>query len=189
KYRTDLDEAIHELTALELEDRVLPYHVSDVLEKITQMLRMESEITRMFVELGDEQDLPGRQLDSLTAGLDSEFDWLVEDYKKDPAADREEIKEKILSLPSQELHSTGSIMAPLGYEDEMLDSFLTARGYRLLNKMPRLPDAVIERLVERFDTLEHLLEAGEEELKEVKGVGEARASTITSGLRRLENRV
>ncbi len=51
--------------------------------------------------------------------------------------------------------------------------------------MPRLPAAVVDRLVEHFGTLQKLLAAGIDDLQAVEGVGESRARTVREGLSRL----
>ncbi|MFP4646713.1 MAG: DNA integrity scanning diadenylate cyclase DisA, partial [Candidatus Acetothermia bacterium] len=164
QYRNDFDEAIRELTALELDGRVLPFHVANVLRRIAQMLDLRDEIRRMFVELGEEKDLPARQLDNLLVGIEREFHLLIKDFQKDLEKSPEEIQPKILDLSADELLSTENIMGPLGYEDEELDSFLSSRGFRILNKIPRLPNPVIERMVEEFDNLDEVLKVDKERL-------------------------
>lgn len=189
KYRTDYDDAIRELTALELDDRVLPFHVANVLRRTAQMLQLEQEIERLFVELGEEQDLPSRQLHNLMIGIKKDFVNLIRDFRQEDTPNPQEIQEQILSFSSEELLSTEKVMAPLGYDDDELDQFLTSRGYRLLSKIPRLPSAVIERLVDEFDSLTNIAQTDQEKLQEVKGIAEARANNIKAGLRRLEQRV
>ena len=63
--------------------------------------------------------------------------------------------------------------------------FLTARGYRLLAKVPRLPESVIESIVERFATLQKIMRASIDDLDDVKDVGGTRARAIKEGLSRL----
>ena len=58
-------------------------------------------------------------------------------------------------------------------------------GYRLLSKVPRLPGAIVDRLVEHFGSLQKLLAANLEELMDVEGVGEGRARAVREGLSRL----
>jgi len=188
QYRSDYDEALGELTALEFDGRVLPYHVATVLRRIAQMLEMKKEISRMFVELGQEKDLPERQLENLLVGVEQEFKFLIKDFQHHDQKP-EDVKKQIRKLSSEDLLATEKTMAPLGYEEEDLDSFLSSRGYRLLSKIPRLPMPVIERMVKEFENFEAIWEVSKEELKEVKGIGEARANTIKEGLRRIENRV
>ena len=51
--------------------------------------------------------------------------------------------------------------------------------------MPAAPAAVVDRLVEHFDTLQKLLSASVEDLQMVDGVGELRARSVREGLSRL----
>ncbi|MBI1843077.1 MAG: DNA integrity scanning protein DisA, partial [Actinobacteria bacterium] len=62
---------------------------------------------------------------------------------------------------------------------------LSPRGYRLLSKVPRLPEAVIDAIVERFGHLQKIMRATVSDLDEVKDVGEVRARAIKEGLSRL----
>jgi diadenylate cyclase len=66
-----------------------------------------------------------------------------------------------------------------------LDTSLQPRGYRLLSKIPRLPDAIIDKIVARFGNLQKLMRAGIDELDDVEGVGDVRARAIKEGLSRL----
>ena len=59
------------------------------------------------------------------------------------------------------------------------------RGFRLLHKIPRLPEIVSDHVVERFANLQKIMRAGVADLVEVEGVGEARARAIKDGLARL----
>jgi len=51
--------------------------------------------------------------------------------------------------------------------------------------VPRLPGAIVERLVGHFESLQKLLAASLEELMAVEGVGEGRARAVREGLSRL----
>jgi diadenylate cyclase len=62
---------------------------------------------------------------------------------------------------------------------------LQPRGYRLLAKIPRLPDQVIEKIIDRFGNLQKIMRATIDDLDDVEGVGEARARAIKEGLSRL----
>ena len=66
-----------------------------------------------------------------------------------------------------------------------LDVSLQPRGYRLLSKIPRLPEAVIHHIVDRFGNLQKVMRATIDDLDDVEGVGEARARAIKEGLSRL----
>jgi diadenylate cyclase len=62
---------------------------------------------------------------------------------------------------------------------------LSPRGYRLLSKVPRLPENVINRIVDRYGSLQKIMRATIDDLDEVEGVGETRARAIKEGLSRL----
>ncbi|HVF32832.1 MAG TPA: hypothetical protein VM933_07335, partial [Acidimicrobiales bacterium] len=66
-----------------------------------------------------------------------------------------------------------------------LDSGVQPRGYRLLSKIPRVPDVVIDRIVHRFNNLQKILRATTDDLDDVEGVGGTRARAIKDGLARL----
>ena len=70
-------------------------------------------------------------------------------------------------------------------ESSELDASLQPRGYRLLSKIPRLPDVVVERIVDRFNNLQKILRATTDDLDDVEGVGGTRARAIKDGLTRL----
>ena len=68
---------------------------------------------------------------------------------------------------------------------DALDSSVSPLGYRMLSKVPRLPGAIVDRLVEQFGSLQKLLAAGVDDLMSVEGVGEGRARLVREGLSRL----
>ena len=69
--------------------------------------------------------------------------------------------------------------------DTGLDAAVQPRGYRLLPKIPRLPEPVADHVVARFGNLQKIMRASVADLVEVEGVGEARARAIKDGLARL----
>ena len=73
----------------------------------------------------------------------------------------------------------------LGTTSAHLEQQAAPHGYRMLNKIPRIPPAIIENLVERFKVLSRILRATIEELDEVEGIGEVRARSIKNGLMRM----
>ena len=66
-----------------------------------------------------------------------------------------------------------------------LDEPLQPKGYRLLTRIPRLPESVVEHIVERFGNLSKIMRATIDDLDDVEGVGETRAKAIKEGLSRL----
>jgi diadenylate cyclase len=68
---------------------------------------------------------------------------------------------------------------------DSLDSSVSPLGHRLLSKVPRLPGAIVDRLVSHFGSLQKLLAANIDDLMDVDGVGEGRARLVREGLSRL----
>lgn len=60
------------------------------------------------------------------------------------------------------------------------------RGYRVLNKIPRMPSNIVENLVKSFKSFQHILDADLQQLDDVDGIGEIRARTIKSSLKRMQ---
>ena len=76
----------------------------------------------------------------------------------------------------------------LGYDNgiDSLDEQVHPKGYRILNKIPRLPSNVLENVIEGFGSLQDILKATIAELDDVDGIGEIRAKYIKDGLRRFQ---
>ena len=60
------------------------------------------------------------------------------------------------------------------------------KGYRILNKIPRMPNNIVENLVDSFKSFQHILAADIESLDDVDGIGEVRARTIKQSLKRMQ---
>ena len=65
------------------------------------------------------------------------------------------------------------------------DAPVEPRGYRLLHRLPRFPEALVDRIVEHFAGLQRIMRTSVADLEEVDGVGEARARSVKEGLARL----
>lgn len=91
------------------------------------------------------------------------------------------------ALGHDELLGRTAIAAALGFGSGpgVLDVAVEARGYRLLHRLPRVSEAIIERIVERFVTLPRLMQASLADLEKVGGVGEAKARSVKDGLSRM----
>jgi len=65
------------------------------------------------------------------------------------------------------------------------DAPLEPRGYRLLHRLPRFPETLVDRIVEHYAGLQRIMRTSVVELEEVEGVGEARARSVKEGIARL----
>ena len=69
--------------------------------------------------------------------------------------------------------------------EEALDEPVIPRGYRTLNRVPRVQKFLMDKLVGEFGNLHALTNASVEEISAVDGVGSLWARHITDGLARL----
>ncbi|MGH3442923.1 MAG: DNA integrity scanning diadenylate cyclase DisA [Nitriliruptorales bacterium] len=185
RYRARLDEGSASLSALEIEDNVTVRDVVQVLRRAEMVVRIAEEIEGYIVELGREGRLIELQLDELMPHVQEERALVVRDYLADRRRRLETVLNSLSELTSEEALDLDRIAKALAHDADQLDRPVAPRGYRLLSKIPRLPDPVIENLVKRFGSLQGVMGASLEDLDDVEGVGEARARSIKDGLARL----
>jgi diadenylate cyclase len=191
RYKLRLDEVNGTLSALEIEDLVTVRDAVSVSQRIEMVLRIASEIDGYVVELGTDGRLLSLQLDELMAGVEQERELIIRDYLP-PAQGRkprttESVQTDLGALSSTDLLDPAVIARVCGFGTggEVLDQPVSPRGYRLLARVPRLPQAIVDRLVEHFGGLQKLLAASIDDLQLVEGVGETRARSVREGLSRL----
>src|SRR5205809_949116 len=187
-YRARLEQVLTRLTALEFQNAVMLDDVLVTVQRAELTTRMAEEIERACVELGEEGRLIRMQLEELVADVPDEKAALLYDYHADGGAERtREGLEALAALPYDQLLEF-ELLAVLGYPASVnpLDHSVSPRGYRVLSHIPRLPDAVVKRVVSRLGRLEGIVRASQRELEAVEGVGTVRAREIREGLRRLQ---
>ncbi len=189
RYKARLDEVTGTLSALEIEDLVTVRDVSIVVQRLEMVRRISDEIAHYVVELGTDGRLLGLQLDELIGGVSPDRELVIRDYldsarRERPTAD---VLADLAAIPATELVDLGGVARVLGFAagGDVLDSAVSPKGYRLLHKVPRLPGAIIERLVDHFGDLQKLLAANLDDLMMVEGVGDQRARAVREGLSRL----
>ncbi|WP_019143799.1 DNA integrity scanning diadenylate cyclase DisA [Aeromicrobium massiliense] len=188
RYRTRLDEVTDALSALEIEDLVTVRDVAAVAQRLEMVSRIAGEIDTYVLELGTDGRLLALQLEELISGVDTERELLVRDYQPSGRRSRstEDVLTEMAAIDSSSLVDLGKVARAMriGTEDS-LDNALAPRGFRLLARVPRLPGAVVDRLVDHFGSLQKLLAASMEDLQIVEGVGDLRARSVREGLSRL----
>ena len=188
RYKDRLDEVASSLSALEVEDLVTLRDVVTVLQRTEMVRRIAEEIEVDIVELGVDGRLVRLQLEELMGGVDDDRRLVIQDYfHEDSDWHLDEALEALADLDTDDLLDLKSVPPRLHLPGGMLDldAGLQPRGYRLLAKIPRLPEPVIERIVERFGNLQKIMRATIDDLDDVEGVGETRARAIKEGLSRL----
>ena len=190
KYKAVLQHSINSLGLMEFEDSVTFADLLQVLHRYQMVLRIKAELLAYLNELGTEGRLIKLQMNELLATLEIEGRLLIKDYSSPKAEDPETILCRMKELAQQEMLEDGTLLKILGYPGYIhLDEHMNSRGYRILNKIPRLPSLIIENLVSTFESFSEICKAGTGELDEVEGIGEVRAKKIQEGLKLLKNQL
>jgi diadenylate cyclase len=188
RYRDRLDEVRNTLSALEVEDLVTLRDMVAVLQRTEMVRRIADEISSDIVELGVEGRLVKLQLDELLGGVDDDRRLVILDYFD---AEAEWALDKAMTalsdMGTEELLDLKGVAGTLHLPGTAvdLDTNVQPRGYRLLSRIPRLPESVVDRIVGRFGSLQKIMRATIDDLDEVTGVGGSRARAIKEGLSRL----
>jgi diadenylate cyclase len=190
RYKVRLSEITGALSALEIEDLTTVRDVTAVAQRLEMVRRISVEVEGYMVELGTEGRLLALQLDELVAGTGRERELLVHDYVPAPPGGRMDaavaVLDRLERLSPDELLDVGTVAGILGLGGpESLDDPVSPHGYRLLAKVPRLPGAAAEGLIEQFGGLQKLLAASVEDLQQVEGIGSSYARSVREGLSRL----
>ena len=189
RYKKVFDSKLKVLNEYEFNDIVTLDNVITCIQRAEMVMKIVDEVKRGISELGDEGRLISMQLEELLGGLEKEELLIIKDYNgKQKEKKEEELLEEIINLPYEELLKPSSIAKILGYEDfENYDEVgVYTRGYRILNKIPKVPSNIVDNLVKSFKSFQHILSADIPQLDEVEGIGEVRAKTIKQSLKRMQ---
>lgn len=190
KYKKVFDSKLNILNEYEFNDIVTLQNVIIAIQRAEMVMRIVEEIQGKIYELGNDGRLVRMQLEELIGDMEKEEVLIVKDYlapakkKKTP----ENVLENLAELPYEELTKESVISKLLGYEnfDNYDEVGVYTKGYRILNKIPRMPSNIVENLVESFKSFQHILAADIESLDEVDGIGEIRARAIKQSLKRMQ---
>ena len=160
KYKKVFDGKLSLLNEYEFNDIVTLENVIVSIQRAEMVMKVADEVRKAIYELGEEGRLLQLQLDELVGDLELEELLIIKDYmvpnKKKTA---ENILEEIKNITHDELIKPQLIAKLLGYED--FDNYeevgVFTKGYRVLNKIPRVPSNIVENLVKSFkSSLERL---------------------------------
>ncbi|MGM9988767.1 MAG: DNA integrity scanning diadenylate cyclase DisA [Bacillaceae bacterium] len=190
KYKLVWSQGITNLGLLEFEELVTLSEVIHVLRSVEMVLKIKQEIYSYVNELGTEGRLIRLQLTELLVDLEEEVILLIKDYHQDKTQDPYTILKKLQEASNVELLEDATLVKLLGYSPNVnLEEIIIPRGYRILNKISKLPPLVIENLVQAFKNLKGITRATLIDLDEVEGIGEVRAKKIKDGLRRIQEQL
>ena len=189
KYKKVFDSKLSLLNEYEFNDIVTLENVIVSIQRAEMVMKVADEVKNAIYELGEEGILLQMQLDELIGDLEQEELLIIKDYMVPNKKRRaEDILEEIKNITHEELIRSQVIARLLGYED--FDNYeevgVFTKGYRVLNKIPRVPNNIVENLVKTFKSFQHILAADIPALDDVEGIGEIRARTIKQSLKRMQ---
>ena len=188
RYRNRLDEVTAALSTVEVEDLVTVRDVVTVLQRTEMVRRVAEEIELDIIELGTDGRLVRLQLEELMGGVEDDRRLVIRDYFHEGSDWHvDEALEALADLSTEDLLDLKAVGAALHLPDKQrdLEEGLQPRGYRLMARIPRLPEPIVERIVTRFGSLQKIIRATIDDLDDVAGVGETRARAIKEGMARL----
>lgn len=188
KYKTVFDNMLSILSEHEFDDIVTLDTVINCIYRSETIMRMETDVKRNIIELGDEGRIVNMQLEELMANVEDEEKLIIQDYNINKEISTQSILEEIRKIDKKNLIVSEKIVKLLGYEvsSDILDTNVSPKGYRILSKVPKMPSSIIEKTVEAFGSLQHICSASIDELDDVEGIGEIRARIINQSLKRLQ---
>src|SRR3954470_13487005 len=121
RYKARLDDALANLTALEVEDVVTIRDVAAVVQRGEMVHRIASEIETMIVELGTDARLLRMQLDELYTEIDDEIELVIDDYLPGgcSAADTHRLMAELDDESVLDLRKCAVALSPCGGADDL----------------------------------------------------------------------
>ena len=190
RYKKVFDNKLSILNEYEFNDIVTLENVIVAIQRAEMVMRIVEDIQSQIYELGNDGRLVKMQLEELIGGVEKEELLIIKDYLAASKKKRtpEKVMEELSEVQYEDLTKEVTIAKLLGYEnfDNYDEVGVYTRGYRILNKIPRMPSNIVENLVSSYKSFQHILAADIESLDEVDGIGEVRARTIKQSLRRMQ---
>lgn len=186
RYKENLDKMVSRIDGAEFEDRVQLAEVIDLINKAIEIMNLLDEIAPYVIEIGIEGRLAVMRLNAISEDVGALAELFIMDYSVQECSDRE-VCPLIEALKSMELVDYLKIANLLGRnvpsESDIHDIQVRPRGYRLLQKVAKIPNGTAQNVVRRFKDLVSLSRTNAECLMEVEGIGEKRANAIIEGIK------
>ena len=177
RMRRRFDDAVTELGELEIENSLSNQQVLEVIQRGELLTRLAKQVRSEALRLGGEAGLVLIQIDSLESGVTDTLNLVLKDHL--PAKKYRNIAKAIDEISRQsyeelnDINYLGSVLGKLP-----LDDLSTSKGYRVLARLPNLPENLHDSIIQKFKTLPKLLSASPEKLYEIEGIGQGRAQQL-----------
>jgi diadenylate cyclase len=184
RYKSRLDDAISNLTALEIEDVVTIRDVVSVVQRGEMVHRIADEIETMIVELGVDARLLRLQLDETYSEFDDQLDDVIADYLP-PHRNVDDTLTELSRLRDDDVLDARATLGVLHLGAVQLDDEVAPKGLRLLHRVHKLQPEIATRIANEFGGLARLQRVTIEELMQVEGVDEDIAESVKDTLDRV----
>ena len=177
RMRRRFDDAVAELGELEIENSLSNQQVLEVIQRGELLTRLAKQVRSEALRLGGEAGLVLIQIDSLESGVTNTLNLVLKDHL--PAKKYRNIAKAIDEISRQsyeelnDINYLGSVLGKLP-----LDDLSISKGYRVLARLPNLPENLHDSIIQKFKTLPKLLSASPEKLYEIEGIGRGRAQQL-----------
>ena len=177
RMRRRFDDAVTELGELEIENSLSNQQVLEVIQRGELLTRLAKQVRSEALRLGGEAGLVLIQIDSLESGVTNTLNLVLKDHL--PAKKYRNIAKAIDEISRQsyeelnDINYLGSVLGKLP-----LDDLSISKGYRVLARLPNLPENLHDSIIQKFKTLPKLLSASPEKLYEIEGIGRGRAQQL-----------
>ena len=175
--RRRFDDAVAELGELEIENSLSNQQVLEVIQRGELLTRLAKQVRSEALRLGGEAGLVLIQIDSLESGVTNTLNLVLKDHL--PVKKYRSIVKAIDEISRQsyeqlnDIDYLGSVLGKLP-----LDDLSTSKGYRVLARLPNLPENLHDSIIQKIKTLPKLLSASPEKLYEIEGIGRGRAQQL-----------
>jgi diadenylate cyclase len=177
RMRRRFDEVLLQLGELEIEDTITNQQVLTVIQRGELLTRLANQVKNEAENLGEEAGIVMIQIESLESGVEHILSLVLKDHL--PAKkyrNIKKVKSEISNLTYEELNTISHLGSVLLMQP--LDEISTPRGFRVLARLPGLPDNLHDSLIQKFKTLPRLLGAPTDKLFQVDGIGRNRAQQL-----------
>ena len=177
RMRRRFDDAVTTLGELEIENTLTNQEVLEVIQRGELLTRLANQVKTEALKLGKDAGLIMIQIDSLESGVLNTLNLVLKDHLPSKKF-RTTIKanNEISKLSYDELNAVehlGNVLSKLP-----LDDISVSKGYRVLARLPNLPENLHDQIIQKFKTLPKLLSSSPEKLYEVEGIGRSRAQQL-----------
>jgi diadenylate cyclase len=184
RLRSRLNDSDMRLTRLEVTGLATHRSAVTVLQRAELLDRLGKVVEARALTLGEDGRIVALQLNDLMAGVDFTKRAILQDYLRPMRANSvTQAIRKLGTLSGTELEDPSRVGLELGFPD--LDDPAQPRGFRILSQVGRLPDSVRDDIIRHFGSVSKLLNASQEALLAIEGVGETRAGQLRAFFDRL----